>query len=357
MIMEKGRTVKIGNKVVGEGHPVFVIAEVGVNHNGKMAIAKKLIDVAVKAGADAVKFQMCDPDEMVTKSAPKAAYQKKTQQKSEVGESQYDMLKRYYFDTSKHKQLMAYAKKKKIILFSTPFSLKDARELAKLKMPAMKVGSSDTNNHPQLKIMARAKVPMLLSTGMANLKEVHDAVKVIRAAGNNQIVVLHCTTAYPTVDKDVNLRAMVTMGRALGTPFGYSDHTPGIVVDLAATALGACMIEKHVTLDKTLHGPDHFASLEPDEFAEMIRAIRRTEAILGNGKKEPTQGEKIIAKIARKSIVAARDLIKGERIKENDLEYKRPGTGMAPALYKKVVGKCTLCAITKDTLLSPAMLQ
>src|SRR3989344_4540994 len=183
--MQKGKLVKIGNKLVGEGQPVFVIAEVGVNHNGSVAMAKKLIDVAVRAGADAVKFQMCDPDEMVTKSAPKAEYQKKTQQKREVGESQYDMLKRYYFGTTQHKELIAYAKKKKIILFSTPFSLKDARELAKLKMPAMKVGSSDTNNHPQLKIMARAKVPVILSTGMANLKEVQETVKVIRATGNN----------------------------------------------------------------------------------------------------------------------------------------------------------------------------
>jgi len=355
--MKAQKTMKIAGRLVGEGQSVFIIAEVGVNHNGSVAMAKKLIDVAVRAGATAVKFQMCDPDEMVTKSAPKAEYQKKTQQKSEVGESQYDMLKRYYFDTKKHKELIAYAKKKKIILFSTPFSLKDARELAKLKMPAMKIGSSDTNNHPQLKISAGAKVPVILSTGMANLAEVQESLKVIRAAGNNQIVVLHCTTAYPTVDADVNLRAMLTMQKALGVPVGYSDHTPGITTDIAAVALGACIIEKHITLDKKLPGPDHFASVNPAELVAMIQAIRRTEKILGNGKKEPTVGEKVIAKVARKSIVAARALPKGTRIKESDLEYKRPGTGMAPALYKKVVGKKLCRAVAKDTLLLPAMLQ
>src|SRR3989344_4206344 len=275
----KNGILKIHGRSVGEGQPVFIIAEVGVNHDGSITKAKKLIDVAVAAGADAVKFQMCNPDEMVTKTAPKAEYQKK----NKTTESQYDMLWRYFFGVREHKLLMAYARKKGIIFFSTPFSLKDARELVKLHMPIFKVGSSDTNNHPQSRIIAKSHVPIILSTGMANLAEVKESVAVLRKAGAHHIIVLHCTTAYPTSDKDVNLRAMVTMHNSLHLPVGYSDHTPGTDVAVAAVALGACIIEKHITLSKKLLGPDHFASLEPQELVKLVQAIRRTERILGTG--------------------------------------------------------------------------
>lgn len=342
--MKKSSGFKISGRPVGEDQPVFVIAEVGVNHNGSIAMAKKLIDTAKKTGADAVKFQMCDPNEMVVKDAPSAAYQEKTAK----GESHYDMLKRFYFGVREHKVLKAYAKKKNIIFFSTPFSIKDARELIKLGMPAMKVGSSDTNNLPQLRVIASAKVPIIFSTGMSTLAEVKASISAIKKAGGKDIVVLHCTTAYPTGDEDVNLRAMVTVRNALKLPVGYSDHTPGTDVAIAAVALGACVIEKHITLNKKLPGPDHFASLEPKEFAALVRAIRRTEKILGTGVKGPTGGEKIIAKVARKSIVAARNIPKGKKITIDDLAFKRPGTGLPPSYADRFVGTRTRKHFKKD---------
>lgn len=342
--MEKRKGFTIDGRKVGAGEPVFVIAEIGVNHNGSIAMAKKLIDAAEAVGADAVKFQMCDPAEMVVRGAPKAAYQEKT-----AGhESHYDMLERLYFGVREHKILKAYAKKKGIIFFSTPFSIKDVRELTKLKMPAMKVGSSDTNNLPQLRVIAKARVPIIFSTGMSTLKEVKTSIAAIRKAGGKDIVVLHCTTAYPTADKDVNLRAMMTMRNALGLPIGYSDHTPGTDVAVAAVALGACVIEKHLTLSKKLPGPDHFASLEPKEFAALVQAIRRTERILGTGVKGPTGGEKVIAKVARKSIVAARDIPKGKKIAAGDMVFKRPGTGLPPSFADRLIGTRAQGDIKKD---------
>ena len=314
--------------------PVFIIAEVGVNHNGSILTAKKLIDVAVAAGADAVKFQMCDPDEMVTKDAPKAEYQKK----NKATESQYNMLKQYFFDVREHKILKAYAKKKGIIFFSTAFSLKDAHKLAKLDIPVWKVGSSDTNNYPQLRIMAKTKKPVILSTGMSNLKEVQASVAMLHKAQSGPIIVLHCTTAYPTEDVDVNLRAMLTMRKVLRVPVGYSDHTPGTDVAVAAVALGACVIEKHITLSKKLPGPDHFASLEPHELKKLVQAVRRVERIMGTGIKKPTTGEKVIAKVARKSIVAAHPIPKGKKIFLADLEFKRPGTGLPPSYADRLIG-------------------
>jgi N,N'-diacetyllegionaminate synthase len=330
----RGYTFSIQNRHVGENKPVFIIAEIGVNHDGSVTKAKKLIDIAVAAGADAVKFQMCDPDEMVTKSAPKAEYQKKNR----ATESQYDMLMRYFFDVQEHKVLQAYAKKKGIIFFSTAFSLKDAKKLAKLNMPVWKVGSSDTNNYPQLSIMARTKKPIILSTGMSDLNEVKATIAMLKKAKSGPVVVLHCTTAYPTSDSDVNLHAMITMRNALKLPVGYSDHTPGIDVAIAAVALGACVIEKHITVSKKLPGPDHFASLEPKEFAALVAAIRRVERIMGNGIKKPTPDERVIAKIARKSIVAARPIKKGAIITLEDLNFKRPGTGRPPSDTDRLVG-------------------
>ena len=350
--MKRQKGFAINGRPVGEDQPVFIIAEVGVNHNGSIEMAKKLIDVAKEAGADAVKFQMCDPVEMVVKNAPKAAYQEKTAH----GESHYDMLKRLYFGVPEHKVLKAYAKKKGIIFFSTPFSIKDSRELAKLKMPAMKVGSSDTNNLPQLRVIAGVKVPIIFSTGMSTLAEVKRSLATIKKSGGKDVVVLHCTTAYPTSDKDVNLRAMVAMKNTLHLPIGYSDHTPGTDVAVAAVALGACVIEKHITLDKNLPGPDHFASLEPQEFAALVAAIRRTERILGTGIKEPTDGEKMIAKVARKSIVAARNIAKGKKISTDDLVYKRPGTGIQPNYFSEIIGRTTRRTIPRDTLLEWNML-
>jgi len=347
------KTIRIENREVGEGKPVFIIAEVGVNHNGSLERAKKLIDAAKAAGADAVKFQMCDPDEMVSVDAPKAEYQKKTVK----GESHYDMLKRLYFGVDEHRTLKAYAKKKGIIFFSTPFSISDARRLIALGIPVIKVGSSDTNNIPQLRVIAASKLPIILSTGMSDLAEIQRSVKAIRKAGDDKIVVLQCTTQYPAEDKNINLRAMRVMREALQVPIGYSDHTSGIEVSLAAVALGACVIEKHITLDRGLPGPDHFASLEPAEFKALVRGIRRVEKALGLPRKVITRDEKVIARVARKSIVAARPLAKGVRIKESDMAYKRPGTGLSPADADKLVGKSMRRAIAKDEQFSRSHIQ
>ena len=339
----------VGSKKVGDGQPVFIIAEVGVNHNGSLEMAKQLIDVAVSAGVDAVKFQMCDPDEMVVKDAPKAEYQEKT---TEDAESHYDMLKRLYFGPREHIELKEYAEKKGIIFFSTAFSIKDARELVKLKMPVHKVGSSDTNNVPQLRVLAASKKPILLSTGMSDLAEVKVSVAALRKAGCNKIAIFHCTTQYPAEFKNINLRAMQTMHRVLGVPVGYSDHTPGIEVSLAAVALGACIIERHITLDKQLPGPDHFASLEPHELEALVRGIRNVESALGSDKKTITADERVIAKVARKSIVAAREIPVGKKITLEDLAYKRPGTGLPPSIVDRLIGKVACKSILKDQQLS-----
>lgn len=346
--MKSRLVVRIGSRRIGEGQPVFVIAEVGVNHNGSVAMAKKLIDVSKVAGADAVKFQTFDPDELVTTRAPKAAYQEKTAQ----GESHYGMLKRLQLSMEDHKALKAHAKKRGILFISTPFSIPDALSLMRLKVPAFKVSSTDTSNHPHLEVIAKAQVPVILSTGMSSLAEVQESVEVIKRAGNDKIIVLHCTTAYPTEDSDVNLRAMITMREKLGTLIGYSDHTPGIEVSATAAALGAHVIEKHITLDRTLPGPDHFASLEPQEFAQMVTAIRRAERIMGHGVKEPTSGERTISKVARKSVVATRAIKKGERIFRKDITFKRPGTGFPPNEWKRVVGKRAARNIEYDHIFS-----
>lgn len=347
------KIISIGNKKVGPGKPVFIVAEVGVNHNGSIAMAKRLIDTAKKAGADAVKFQMCDPDEMVAVDAPKAKYQEKTVK----GESHYDMLKRLFFGVREHAILKSYAQRKGIIFFSTPFSILDANRLIALKMPAIKVGSSDTNNTPQLRVIARSKLPVILSTGMSDLPEVMRAVKTIRKSGNDEIIVLHCTTQYPAEDKNANLLAIPTMRKALDLPIGYSDHTRGIEIALAAVALGACVIEKHMTLDRKLPGPDQFASLEPGEFAALVKCIRRVEAALGSPQKAVTYDEKVIARVARKSIVAARDIPKGHKITEIDLAYKRPGTGLSPDHSEYIVGKKARYPVAKDEQISRTLIQ
>ena len=347
--MVKTKGFSVAGRSVGEGRPVFIIAEVGVNHNGSIEKAKKLIDVAKAAGADAVKFQMCDPDEMVAKDAPKAEYQEKT---TEHAESHYDMLKRLYFGPKEHIELKAYAEKKGIIFFSTAFSIKDARELVKLNMPLHKVGSSDTNNLPQLRVLAASRKPIILSTGMSDLADVKRSVAALKKAGCEKIIVLHCTTQYPAEFKNVNLRAMQTMHKALKVPVGYSDHTPGIEVSIAAVALGACVIERHITLDKTLPGPDHFASLEPDELTALVRSVRNVETALGSDKKIITADEKIIARVARKSIVAARDIPKGKKITNEDLAYKRPGTGLPPSAADQLIGKVAQVNIVRDHQLS-----
>lgn len=357
----------IGNKIIGLGRPVFIIAEAGVNHNGDKALAKKLIDAAALVGADAVKFQTFDPDTLVTKVAKKAEYQVRNEenlshlrrrviplQKGELKteESQYEMLKGLMLPREMHAELKAYAEQKGIIFLSTPFSLSDAQFLKELGVAAFKIGSSDTDNLPFLKTIATFGLPIILSTGMSDLALVRKSVEVIHKTGNRNLVVLHCTTGYPAPLAEVNLRAMQTLGTELKVLVGFSDHTEGSIAPVLSVALGATVIEKHLTLDKEMEGPDHQASLNPQEFAEMVRAVRDAESALGTGEKNLFASEREIAKVARKSLVTAQAVKKGEIFTAENLTTKRPGTGLSPAQYDHVIGTKSLRDIPADTLLT-----
>lgn len=328
--------MKIGNRAVGKEHPCFVIAEAGVNHNGDLGKALRLIDAAADAGADAVKFQTFKTTRLVTKSAPKAAYQIKN---SGNGESQYEMLKRLELSEEAHLQLMAYCIEKELIFMSTPFDELSADLLETLGVLCYKIPSGEIPNLPYLRHIARKGLPMVVSTGMAYLAEVEAAVRALEEVGHADFVLLHCVSNYPADPSDVNLRAMHSMETAFGTLVGYSDHTLGIEVALAAVAMGACVLEKHFTLDRTLPGPDHRASLEPDELKQMIDGIRIVELAKGDGRKRPAASEQNTAAVARKSLVAALDLPAGTVLTEELIGVKRPGTGLAPTMKPILIGR------------------
>lgn len=342
------KLIKINNRLIGSGQPVFIIAEAGVNHNGDINIAKKLIDTALDAGVDAVKFQTFTAESLVTKQADQADYKTKNIGKKET---QYEMLKRLELSKEDHKILFDYAGEKGIIFLSTPFSDSDADFLDELGVPLFKVGSTDTNNYPSLKYIAEKGKPMIVSSGMSGLKEVKKAAQVIREAGNDNLVMLHCTTQYPTPMDQVNLRAMLTMQEKCDVMVGYSDHTKGIEVPIAAVALGAVVIEKHFTLDRKMEGPDHKASLEPNELKAMVGAIRNIEKALGSYEKKPTEAAVEVAKVAQKSLVAKKDIKAGDIINKEDIVIKRPGTGIKPKELNNVVGKKAVVDIPADSLI------
>jgi len=339
--------IKIGKRLIGEGQTCFIIAEAGVNHNGSLELAKKLINMAKNAGADAVKFQTFKAENIVTGKTEMANYWKKSTGKKET---QLKMLKKYELSFDDFKILKRYCDRKKIIFLSTPHS-EDAIDFLKPLVPAYKIASGDLTNLPFLEKVAKKKKPIILSTGMGNLKEVKEAVETIKKSGNNKIILLHCTTSYPCPLEDVNLRVMLTLKKEFNLPVGYSDHTLGILVPIMAVAMGAKVIEKHFTLNKNLPGPDHKASLEPKEFKEMVKVIRDVEKALGSEIKKPTKSEEKIKKIVRKSIVAKTDIPKGEKIRKEMLITKRPGTGIEPKYINKVIGRITKREIKKDSLI------
>lgn len=316
---------------------VFIIAEAGINHNGDLQLARKLVDAAVEAGADAVKFQTFKAEEVVTPGAERAQYQKDNM--PEKDESQLEMIKRLELSYAQFEELYAYCRQKGIIFLSSPFDQQSIDFLAELGVPYFKIPSGEITNYPFLRRTAGKKRPVILSTGMATLGEVEGALRVLWEAGAKDITLLHCTTNYPALPEEVNLKAMLTMKQAFALPVGYSDHTMGIAVPIAAAALGAEVIEKHLTLDRTLPGPDHRASLEPGEFKEMVVAIRQVEKSLGDGIKRPAPGELAVMPAARRSLVAARDIAAGEIITESCLTAKRPGTGIPPNFWDVVVGR------------------
>jgi N-acetylneuraminate synthase/N,N'-diacetyllegionaminate synthase len=346
-------TIRIPGRAIGEGAPCFVIAEAGVNHNGSLALARRLVDAAKKAGADAVKFQTFRAEQVVSPHAPKAAYQKRT---TGARESQLAMGRKLELPFAAFRRLAAYCRKRGILFLSTPFDHGSIDFLASLRVPLLKVPSGELTNFPLLEHVARTRRPVIMSTGMAEMAEVQAAVRALRRAGNRQLVVLQCVSNYPARPASVNLRAMQTMRQALRVPVGYSDHTLGIEVPLAAVALGACVIEKHLTLDRRLPGPDHKASLEPADFAAMVRGIRAVESALGDGRKRRMPEEEDVARVARRSLVAARSIRAGSRLRKQDVAILRPGTGLPPAMLGRVVGRRVKRSIEAGTLLTRGML-
>jgi len=316
---------------------VFIIAEAGVNHNGSVDLAKKLIDVASISGADAVKFQTFKAENLVVKNTQKADYQKQT---TDASESQFDMIKNLELDVDTHKELIAHCQKKDIMFLSTPFDHESIDLLSYLGLQIFKIPSGEITNLPYLRHIGSLGKRVILSTGMSNLGEVGDALNVLINAGTSKdnITVLHANTMYPTPMEDVNLNAMLTIQKEFGVSVGYSDHTLGIEVDIAAVAMGASVIEKHFTLDKTMDGPDHKASLEPEELKSMVSAIRNIEKALGGSEKKPSPSETVNIDVARKSIVASQSIKKGDKLSSESITTKRPGSGINPMKWDEIIG-------------------
>ena len=330
---------------------VFIIAEAGVNHNGSIELAKKLIDVAVEACADAVKFQTFKASNLVSKNAQKADYQKNNM--NDGDDSQFNMLKKLELDLETHKELIAYCNSKNIMFLSTPFDHDSIELLNDLGLEIFKIPSGEITNLPYLRHIGKLNKKVILSTGMADISEIEDALDVLYNAGTKKenITVLHANTMYPTPMEDVNLRAMITIGNTFDVAYGYSDHTLGIEVPTAAVAMGASCIEKHFTLDCTMEGPDHKASLEPHELKAMVKAIRNIELALGSSIKKPSKSEMPNINIARKSIVAKYDIKKGETFTESNLTIKRPGNGINPMHWDEIVGTISNKDYNEDELI------
>jgi len=329
----------------------LIIAEAGVNHNGDIDLAKRLIDVAADAGTDLVKFQTFNAERLATQSAPKADYQNQTTDQSE---SQFAMLKQLELNMEMHELLITHCQQRNIGFLSTGFDIQSLDYLASLGAERFKIPSGEITNLPYLRHVGGLGKPVILSTGMATLGEIDAALEVLETAGTprTQISVLHCNTEYPTPMDDVNLRAMCSIRDAFGVAVGYSDHTAGIEVPIAAVALGATVIEKHITLDRNLPGPDHKASLEPDEFAEMVRVIRNIEQAMGDGIKRPSPSEAKNKPIARKSLVAAKPIHVGERFTAENVTVKRPGTGISPMRWDEVIDRVAVRDFVADELIT-----
>ncbi len=343
------RTIEISGKQVGDGHPCFIIAEAGVNHNGRLELAKQLVDAAVEAGADAVKFQTFKATELISVAAPKAEYQKAT---TGTAEQQLEMVRRLEMSEEMTRAVAEHAAKGKIIFLSTGFDEGSVDLLDAIGVPAFKVGSGDLTAVTLLEFIGRKRKPVILSTGMSYLEEVRSAVETLLASGCPDVALLQCVSSYPAEPKAANLRVVQTLKETFNVPVGFSDHSLGNELAIAAVALGANIIEKHITLDINLSGPDHRASLTPEAFKSMVRSIRFVEPSLGDGVKRPTPGEQNVRDVARRSIVAACTIPRGAVITREMLAFKRPGIGISPADWKKIVGRRTGREIPVDTLIT-----
>jgi N-acetylneuraminate synthase/N,N'-diacetyllegionaminate synthase len=345
----RGRSFSLGGRIVGDGAPCLLIAEAGVNHNGDPGMARRLIDAAREAGADAVKFQSFSAESLVTGSAPKAAYQETA---VGPGLTQQGMLAGLELPPGTLEELAGYARSRGILFLSSPFDEGNADRLDTLGVPAFKIASGELTNLPFLQYVARKGRPVILSTGMATLGEIEEAVQAIRDEGVEEILLLHCVTSYPAPLESMNLRVIRTLRRAFQLPVGLSDHTRGHIASAVAVALGACAVEKHLTLSRSLPGPDHQASAEPAEMAELVRTVHSVELALGTGVRKPTAEEEEICRVVRRSLVAAVDIPRGEVLTESMVAARRPGTGVPPRFMNRFVGRRARKHIAADTQLS-----
>ncbi len=348
------KTLKVGNYELGGVHPVFVIAEAGVNHNGDIELAKELIRKAKQCGADCVKFQTFKAEQVVSAKAPKAVYQLKT---TDPGESQIDMLRALELSEDAYPELLRICEEEDILFLSTPYNFEDADFLDRLGVTAFKIASGQLIEHPFLEHVAKKGKPVILSTGMGTLKEVEEAIEVIHNAGNDKIIVLQCTTNYPSPIEETNLRAMITMRNKCKVLVGYSDHTCGNTATMAAVSLNACLIEKHFTLDKGLPGPDQASSADPEEFSELVRLIRETEKCLGTPDKKPSPQEIKNIQGMRRSLASSRNISAESIISWDNVTFKRPATGIPGNQSHMVLGKKARQDIPADTLITPDMIE
>ncbi|HOX08053.1 MAG TPA: N-acetylneuraminate synthase family protein [Planctomycetota bacterium] len=349
------KTISVGDRRIGAGQPVFIIAEAGSNHNRSLPKARALIDTAARAGADAVKFQTYSGRTLYSRYTPGISYLRR-QKLIRKGETVQDLLTRIELPREWQKRLADHCRRRKVLFLSTPFDLPAVDELDALGVPAFKIASFEINHIPLIEHAASKGKPLLVSTGMCDLKDIRLALAAAKRGGNPPVALFHCAIAYPPRYEDINLRAMETMRRAFRLPVGFSDHTMGPALPAAAVALGACMIEKHFTLSRKMKGPDHPFSLEPDELAAMVRAIRETEQALGSPEKRRTAAEDELYLKARRGLVAARAISRGERITSEMLEVKRPGFGISPVDMAKVVGRRAGLNLREDEILRWEML-
>lgn len=343
------RPFDIRNKRIGEGYPCFVIAEAGVNHNGSLELAKKLVDAAAEAGADAVKFQTFKAERLISAIAPKAEYQKET---TGTAERQLEMVRRLEMSAEMTRAVASYAASRGILFLSTGFDEESADLLNEIGVPAFKIGSGDLTNVPLLAFIAGKKRPVILSTGMSFLEEVQTAVQTLQEAGCRDLALLQCVSSYPANPQDANLNVLKTLRDTFDVPIGFSDHSLCNEIAIAAVALGANIIEKHITIDPSLPGPDQRVSLTSEKFRSLVQSIRTVEAARGDGIKKPQRGEENVREVARRSIVAACAIPSGAILTREMLSFKRPGTGISPAQWKNVIGKRAICEIPADTLIN-----
>lgn len=342
------RTFSIADRTIGRNRPCFIIAEIGVNHNGDPELAAKLVDAARIAGADAVKFQTFRADRLVVRATPTAEYQKANTNQTD----QHEMLRALELDEAAHIQILNQCREKGIIFLSSPFDVESIDMLDRLDVPAFKVPSPDCISQSYLMHMGAKRRPVILSTGMCDLEEVAFGVETLRKAGSEDIALLHCTSCYPAPSDELNLRVIPALADVTGLPVGYSDHSDGIAVSIAAVALGACVIEKHMTLDRNLPGPDHNASLEPAEFAAMVAGIRSVEQAVGSSVKAPQPCEASARQLGRRSVAVSRDLPAGHKLTADDLVLLRPGTGLPPRMEGLMAGRVLGRPVAANTLLT-----